>query len=105
MCKSRGRSSAGGHIKQKLIFKKNLKNAKKYVSNDLIKMALKLDSGTILGLFFTYTTSWDTGKHFLTNLEKVNKCNCCSTLFEHFRTELIFGLLGHKTSLLGKAIF
>ena len=25
--------------------------------------------------------------------------------FEHFRTELIFGLLGHKTSLLGKAIF
>ena len=26
-------------------------------------------------------------------------------MFEHFRTELIFGLLGHKTSLLGKAIF
>ena len=25
-------------------------------------MALKLDSGTILGLFFTYITSWDTGK-------------------------------------------
>ncbi len=37
-------------------------------------MALKLDSGTILGLFFTYTTSWDTGKHFLKNLEKVKKC-------------------------------
>ena len=37
-------------------------------------MALKLDSGTILGLFFTYITSWDTGKNFLKTLEKVKKC-------------------------------
>ena len=70
--KIKGTECQRGHIKQKLNFKKPQKN-KIYVFKNEIKMALKLDSGTILRLFFTYTTSWDTGKHFLKLLEKVKK--------------------------------
>ena len=63
--------------------KKCQKNVKKYVSKHEIKIALKLDSGTILGLFFTYTTSWDTGKNFLKNWKK-SRMPIFSTFFRKF---------------------